>query len=134
MAFRPDFVRHRWENRAWATMRTRFWMPGTRPDSNAFSRLWWIAELTRDGDSCDLTRRVLARQSLANSIFVRNFSFYRPAVGAFAFVLEYASAEVLEAVARRFNAVLSTNTLEGQSTEKLAELLKDIRQEVDHEP
>ncbi|HMI91187.1 MAG TPA: DUF6339 family protein, partial [Polyangiales bacterium] len=75
---RPDLVRHRWENRSWASMRARFWSAGTRPDSNVFCRLWWIAELSRDGDDYGLTELVLARPALATSLFVRNISNYQP--------------------------------------------------------
>src|SRR5450432_3296260 len=70
----PELVRHRWEDRSWATTRTRYWNLGTRPDSNAFYRLWWIAELTRDGDSYALTESVFDRQPLATQIFIRHFS------------------------------------------------------------
>ena len=128
---RPQFVRHRWENRSWATTRTRYWRPGTRPDSNAFSRLWWIAELTRDGEDYELTDRVLRRNTLATALFVRQFSFYRPAVEAFESIMGDAPADEIEAVARRFNAVLSTIVLEGQSSEELEEWLRRIRGEME---
>lgn len=128
---RPEFVRHRWEMRSWSTMRTRFWRPGTRPDSNAIGRLWWIAELSREGDSYELTARALARQPIATSIFVRQFSSYRPAVEAFVTVMEDAVSDEIEAVVRRFNALLSTIVLEGQTVEELVEWLGRIRGELD---
>ena len=127
---RPDWVRHRWELRSFTTMRARFWRPGTRPDSNAYSRLWWIAELTREGDSYDLTERVLTRQPLATPLFVRQFSYYRPAVEAFVDILEHAPADEIEAVVRQFNALLSTVVLEGQERDGLRQWLKRIRAEV----
>jgi hypothetical protein len=124
---RPDFVRHRWENRSWPTMRSRFWLPGTRPDSNAIARLWWIAELTRDGEDYDLTERVLARQSLANNLFVRDLASYRPAVEAFVAVLGDAPSDLLESAVRAFTRRLSTVVLEGQDAVALAALLQEIR-------
>lgn len=124
---RPHFVRHRWELRTWGQMRRRFWRPGTRPDSNAFSRLWWIAELTQDGGSYALTERVFARQPLATQLFVRDFSHYRPAVTALVDVLGDASSDEIEAVARQFSAFLSTVVLEAQTAESLRGWLQEIR-------
>jgi hypothetical protein len=127
---RPQFVRHRWENRSWATTRTRYWRPGTRPDSNAFSRLWWIAELTCEGSNYDLTSQILSRQPLATAIFVRQFSSYRPATEAFVSIMEFAPPDEIESVARHFNALLSTVVLESQDKEELEEWLRRIRKEI----
>ncbi|MCA9605792.1 MAG: hypothetical protein KC619_09365 [Myxococcales bacterium] len=116
---RPDFVRHRWENRSWSTMRTRFWRPGTRPDSNALSRLWWIAELTRDGDDYSLTERVLSRQPLATALFVRDLSSHRPFTAAFVDAFETSQAQVIEVGARMINRRLSTTVVEGLGQDAL---------------
>jgi hypothetical protein len=124
---RPDFVRHRWENNSWATMRTRFLRLGTRPDSNAFARLWWIAELScRDGDYT-LTQRLLRRQPLATSIFVRSYAFYPEAVEACVEVLEKASAPIIERVSKEFYRTLSTLPLEGLSVAELIVLLRRLQ-------
>lgn len=123
----PELVRHRWEFRAWAPMRARFWRPGTRPDSNAIGRLWWIAELCRDGDDYALAERLLARQPVANAAFVRAFCGYRPALAAFADVVADAPADEVEAVARRFNALLSTVVVESQTRADLADWLRRLR-------
>lgn len=128
----PDLVRHRFEMRSWSTMRTRFWVPGTRPDSNTLSRLWWIAELTRDGDDYELTGRVFARQTLATNIFIREFSFYRPAVEAFVDVLGEAVPDDIERVVPRFRAALSTLILEGQSRDQLRGLLGKLLDQPNH--
>ena len=109
---RPDVVRHRWENVSWASMRARFLAPGTRPDSNAFSRWWWIAELSRDGEDYSLTRAVLRRQPLATAIFVRGLSYYRPAVAACAAALEELEAQVIERVMLDVSKLLATVPLE----------------------
>jgi hypothetical protein len=127
---RPDLVRHRWENRSWATMRRRFWSIGTRPDSNAFARLWWIAELTRDAASDDpyaLTRRVFARQPLATPIFIRSLSHHRPAVVALVDVLELAPPDVIERTLRAFNAALSLRVLEALDERELHALVTRLR-------
>ncbi|MCC7537325.1 MAG: hypothetical protein IT379_13975 [Deltaproteobacteria bacterium] len=127
IAFRPGFVRHRWENRSWATMRSRFWSPGTRPDSNAFGRLWWIAELTvgDDGDY-SLTDRVLRRQTLATSLFVRSLASWRPAVVAAVDVLEHESAEQIERCLVGFSRLAATVPLESMGEDDVRDHLERI--------
>lgn len=125
---RPDFIRHRWENSSWATMRSRFWSMGTRPDSNTLARLWWIAELTRVDGSFELTERVLRRQTLANAIFVRSLSGYLPAVRAAVEMLDSAPSEVVERVMLQLSRVLGTVPLESRSYEELVELIGAFRE------
>jgi len=127
VAHRPELVRHRWENRSWASTRARFWAPGTRPDSNAFSRLWWIAELTLDGDSYRLTEEVLERQQLATQLFVRQFSHHRPAVAAFVDVMGDATAEEIDRIARELNRSLSTLVLETMDRAEVERLIRELR-------
>lgn len=124
---RPDVVRHRWENLSWATMRSRFWSMGTRPTSTMFGRLWWIAELTRDRDSYELTERVFGRQALATQIFVRSWSQYRSAVDAFADVFQDAAGDEVEHGARTLTRRLATVPLEGLSRTELVEFLRKVR-------
>lgn len=127
IAFRPGFVRHRWENRSWATMRSRFWSLGTRPDSNAFGRLWWIAELTV-GDEGDysLTDRVLRRQTLATSLFVRSLASWRPAVAAAVDVLERESAEQIERCLVGLSRLAATVPLESMDEDDVRDHLERI--------
>lgn len=124
----PEFVRHRYENNSWSTMRSRFWSMGTRPDSNTLFRLWWIAELSRDGADYELTRRILTRQTLTNAIFVRNLSWYAPAVRAVAETLEHESREVIESVMLEFTRLLGTAPLEGMSHPQLVDVLGALRE------
>jgi len=119
---RPQFVRHRWENPTFALARSRFWGFGTRPDSNTFSRLWWIAELTREGRDYSLTERVLAHQSLANLIFTRSFCEHRPCVEACVEVFEPLTPEAMERAARDLHHGLSTRVLETLTTADVVEL------------
>lgn len=128
---RPDLVRHRWENRVWTTMRRRFWNPGTRPDSHAFARLWWIAELTRRDDDFALTLRVLERPALANNFFTRELSAYPPLLEAYLDVLQYAPAPTIEATLRALTRRLSTLLLESLTTDDLRTLLGTIRKRID---
>lgn len=132
---RPDFVRHRWAFATHATTLPRYWQLGTRPNSNAFARLWWIAELTVDDEdgSYRRTKIALSRQPLATAIFVRSFSHYKPAVNACLDVLRDAPAELIAATLRRVTTVLTTTVVEGRSTRELAELIVQIRQSVEDE-
>lgn len=121
----PELVRHRWEVQSWPTTRSRYWSLGTRHDSNAFSRLWWISEVTRDGDSYQLTEEVLAKQQLAIQIFVRKFSSYRPSVAAFVQVMRDPTLDV-ERVAKELNGRLSTLVLESLGEEELRALIQEL--------
>lgn len=127
---RPELVRHRFELRSISTMRTRFWSPGTRPDSNTFARLWWVAELSREGTDYWLTSRALASQSLANAIFVRTLSSYRPAVKACVQVLADAPADIVEETIRRLSRALATRPLEAHTHDELVALLVELEQGV----
>ena len=123
---RPDFVRHRWENKSWATMRTRFLRPGTRPDSNALGRLWWMAELTRADSDYSLTARMLKSQSLANAIFVRSLSYYQPAVVALVDTLENRGADEVERTMVRLTRWLGVTPLEGLSSEDISRRVRSF--------
>lgn len=125
---RPEFIRHRWEFQSWTTMRDRFWRSGTRHDSNSFSRLWWIAELTHEGEDYSLTERALRTQALAIGVFIRRFAHYPPALRACVSVLEDAPQQVVELCLRRFNARLALYPLEGRSE---AELIEDLAELAD---
>lgn len=122
----PGFVRHRWRNESWTTMRDRFWKAGMRHDCNAFSRLWWIAELTTiDGDT-SLTERAFSTQSVAIGVFIRNFAHYRPAARACIEALAEQPGPIVESVLRRFNAYLSTVPLEGCDVGHLRARLEEL--------
>lgn len=124
---RPDFVRHRWEVAAWATTRTRYWSLGTRHDSNVFSRLWWIAELTRDGGDYALTERAFGRQAIAIQIFIRRYSWSRAAVAALLDELDDASPRVIERVTRDLVGALGTLVLEAIEPSRLRDLVRELR-------
>ena len=92
----PRLVRHRWEFRSLSSMRSRFWAPGCRHDSNAFSRWWWGAELTRDGDDYSLTSKVFARSALSTHLLNRKIADYRPALVAIVEELAPCTGPVIE--------------------------------------
>jgi hypothetical protein len=124
---RPDLVRHRWENLSWATTKTRFWSTGTRHTSNAFARLWWIAEITRAGASYALTEKVLVSPRLATQVFVRTWSQHRPAVAGFVEAMEDAAADEIERATREFSRHLAVVPLEGLDADDVAGIVATIR-------
>ena len=128
---RPDFVRHRWEFATRATTLPRYWQLGTRPNSNVFARLWWIAELSAVNGDYGRTRKLLERRSLAQALFVRSFSRYEPAVVACYDGLADADGAVIEETLRRMNNRLSTIVVEGQSYDALLVLVEGLRAEVE---
>lgn len=119
----PEFIRGRWsveEN----TFPSRFWSPGTRPDSNYYSRLWWIAELTAGVDlEYDRTRKVLRSQALANAIFVRSLCHYFPAVKACIDVLADEPGDTVHRVVREFFRELALLPREALTEKDIAEIL-----------
>lgn len=123
---RPDYVRFRWGTEDFESTRRRYWSMGTRPDSNAFARLWWIAELTELAGDYALTRRVLENTNLANVMFVRSFSRYRPAVKAFVEVMGEKGAGEIGRVAKQLHTALSTMPLEGMGEAELVELIEEL--------
>lgn len=70
----PEFVRYRWDSK----MGEKFLKGGEDIYSNALHRLWWMAEISRDGTDYDRTEQMLSMQELANDIADRWFARYRP--------------------------------------------------------
>ncbi|MYL16166.1 hypothetical protein GLW36_05820 [Halorubrum terrestre] len=139
--WRPDFVRHRWpysaSERTYSSMREKFLGGGTDIYSNAFGRLWWMAELSYDeerSDPYELTRRVVRFQMLANRLFDPQFARYRPAVIAFGeVILEESEAEEVSSVSKlvqhsnaRFNQALSSIQLESRDKDDLRGIVQSV--------
>lgn len=149
--WRPDFVRFRWPyddtQRTESSMREKFFGGGSEIYTNAFGRLWWMAELTHRADAedpYDITRRALSVQSLANRLFDPAFHRYEPAVQAFAEVLldravedesVDAAADLVNDANVRFNQVLSSVQLETQGTDALCAVVSGIVEDLkrDHQ-
>lgn len=139
--WRPDFVRHRWPystgDRTYSSMREKFLGGGTDIYSNAFGRLWWMAELSYDKDESDpyeITRRVVKIQTLANRLFDPQFARYRPAVIAFGEVMleEREAGEVsrfsdlVQHSNVRFNQALSSIQLESRDKGDLQQIVRNV--------
>jgi len=98
-----------------------------RHNSNMFSRLWWIAELSRDGDDYTLTDRIFSRQSLAIQIFIRRYAWHRDAVAALVEVLDDAPPRVVEHVTRDLVGSLGTVVLESLDGAALRAMVAQLR-------
>jgi len=133
----PDFVRYRWPYQTEAAMREKFLKAGSDIYSNALHRLWWISELTYDGDGEDrdysLTEEVLSNQTLANKIFDRWFARHKPAAVACAEILLDADANsaVIEETTLRFREALTKVQLEGMSEEQIRTMIAEILADVE---
>ncbi|QGN05853.1 hypothetical protein Hrd1104_00135 [Halorhabdus sp. CBA1104] len=133
----PEFVRHRWPPDA--TQRTRQSMKekflGRHRDvySNAFHRLWWIAELTHNSNLDDEYRRTveaLETQRLANTIFDRDFHRSPEVVQACVEALAGESNDVIEQVTYRINHGFSAVSLEAMSQTEIQDRVETIRDEI----
>jgi hypothetical protein len=133
----PDFVRCRWpysddsSERTFNSAREKFLRPASDLYGNALVRLWWMAELTRDGDNYSLTRVALEHQELANDVFDRGYARYPPAVRATVDELRDASSSVVSDTTTKLNHALSTIRLESLSESELREMVRDIRTKVE---
>lgn len=129
----PEFVRHRWPydtgDRTFTSMREKFLGGGSDIYSNAFGRIWWMAELAYDEEAKDpyhLTREILKYQFLANRLLDPAFARYQPAVIAFGERLLNEHSEVIRHANRRFNQALSVIQLESRDTDELREIVSDV--------
>ncbi|RLM53742.1 hypothetical protein DVK02_12930 [Halobellus sp. Atlit-31R] len=122
----PQFVRHRWEYRSEEAMREKFLGAGSDLYSNAIHRLWWIAELTSDGEDYSLTETTFSNQTMVNKVFDRWFARYRPAVVAICDELADEPSWVIDETTRRFNHALTNVQLEALSESDAREIVTQI--------
>ena len=96
----------------------------------AFSRLWWAAELTRDDDgSYEFTEEYLSLpgfQDINEAVQGRAFCQYRPALKAFIDVVGNEKEKVIRQVAKDWSYLLTTLVLEGMDEVQLKESLQEI--------
>lgn len=136
----PDFVRYRWpypdpsSNRSFDSARNKYLKDARDLYDHALVRLWWIAELTRDGDDYSLTRAALKKQELANDVFDRGYARYPPAVRATVDELKDANSSVVSTTTTKLNHALSTIRLESLSESDLREMVRMIRAKVEGRP
>lgn len=126
----PHFVRHRWQYNSEEAMREKFLGAGSDLYSNAIHRLWWIAELTHDGDDYSLTHAVFDNQTMVNKVFDRWFARYRPAVVAICDELSDEPSWVIDEVTRKFNHALTNIQLEALDESEARLLVQQIVEDV----
>ena len=125
-----EFVLHRWQFNSEAAMREKFLGAGSDLYSNAIHRLWWIAELTHDGDDYSLTDAVLANQTMVNKVFDRWFARYRPAVVAMCDELSDEPSWVIDETTRKFNHALTNIQLEALNEDEARHMIRQIVDDV----
>lgn len=126
----PEFVRHRWGYSSRGEMRRRF-VGSNRWNSNTFSRLWWAAELTYDDSrGYELTRKAFTSQHVARSAFERLFGHHHDTATVFIEVFHGDPQEVVETAVKRFNRRLTTVRVEAIDSDRIEQLLREIRTEV----
>lgn len=132
VVFRPDFVRYRWEFNNYSFMKKRFLGSVNSWDSNTFSRLWWGAELTQNGEhrSYKTTKELFEKQTLARALLTRQYSWYKPLNSAFVAILKGEKETVYEEVAKRLNKTLATVKLETLDKDQLGFMIGKIKKEV----
>jgi hypothetical protein len=101
---------HRWNNNGDVTL-YRYNGDFKR---NALARLWWFAEMARNGPSYEEVARVLRDPSTAQYAMELRYSMYRPAVIAFGRTAANLQLgfEAMKALSRKINAYLSLRSLE----------------------
>lgn len=123
----PRAVRWRWQATSFTQARSRFWRAGTRPDSNAFSRWWWIAEQTRHGADYSLTVRLFANSSLTTQLFIRELAWVPAFVSASITVLEGDDGQLVERTMKKAQRALGTVAAEAMSHDELVDLMKSLK-------
>lgn len=110
--FGRDYVRHRWPG-AGPTGITQFRFTGTHL-RNGISRLWWCAELSRNGRDYEPVALALRGVRVAQFALELRYSWYRPSVIAFARLCsERKLSDVqMQSLSVRVNAYLGTRPVE----------------------
>lgn len=124
----PDYVRFRWGKNPG---RNRF-MGRTRPQRNAFARLWWLAEITYDKEKgYALTEKMFkTSQDIPASIFGRGYGKYSPAAKALANIAEFTEEDVTSKLAQETGKMLNKKSalyvLDSMSYTEISHLLTEI--------
>ncbi|MGV0646750.1 DUF6339 family protein [Mycolicibacterium sp. XJ2546] len=109
--FAPEYVRWRWGPPGGsidpdkAAKTERFVGPDYK---HALARLWWMAELFRDGPDYTPVMTALKNQDIPNNLFRMDIAHHRPTVLAATRVLESRSGREANALAKAVNAAAGT--------------------------
>lgn len=132
----PELVRYRWGHVS--NLREKFLEGGEDIYSNAIHRLWWIAEITHEGDNYSRTEAIFEMQELANDVSDRWFARYRPITHACVDVLqkseidefEPSNSKIVSKTTTRLREKLTVVCAEGLDYPKAVELVTEIRDDV----
>jgi len=105
----PSYVRWRFPGREGSTSSKRF-IGGDR--DNALSRLWWGAELTRNGADYGQVQRAFQRQDIANTWFALDAFHNRAAALAAMRMLPRLSSKAINRLSNALNHFLTTIMLD----------------------
>lgn len=131
IGWRPDFVRFRWPykggNRTKKSMTEKFL--GSTQDlyTNAFSRLWFMAEFSRDGSDYTVTEDILNEAYKSNRIFDR-MDLRRSRTGRILSKIASAEsdADIVENTAKTVSHQWSVTSEENLSDKQLESLIGDL--------
>ncbi len=115
----PEYVRYRWGGSG-AVSKERF-LGGIK--RNAFARLWWAAEIMKNGDDYSEIAPCFKSQDLYEAVFGRSFSKFPSAARAFVRAVKDQERNIVRAVAKDFNFMLSTFVLEDLPDEQINDLV-----------
>lgn len=124
----PDYVAWRWKPSGKLSTRSRERFCGDRV-RQTFARLWWAAELTRDGDDYTLTACLLnlpGFQDVYEAIFGRTFGNFRPAMAVFISVVDGKKEKFIRDFTKQLGYALTTSTLETMTEDRLQELMTNL--------
>ncbi len=132
----PELVRCRWGHVS--NVREKFLKGGEDIYSNAIHRLWWIAEITRNGDDYSRTEEIFEMQELANDVADRWFARHQPITYACVDMLkksriddlEPSNSKIVSKTTTRLREKLTVVCAEGLDYPKAVELVTEIRDEV----
>jgi hypothetical protein len=114
IAARPDYVVWRWAGYEAGEEEPAGIDRFAGPDyKHAFARLWWMAEVFRDGDNYSPAAKALLNQDIVNNLFRMDIAHHRPTVLAAVGVLFPQEGEALggreaNALAKAANAAATT--------------------------
>ncbi len=135
IAWRPDYVRHRWSLKRSSTtltsLREKFTNSTRDLYAPAFGRLWFMADFTMTDGSYQTTEKILSRQYSANRLFDRTDLRQRPVIRAISRVAydldddEFIdNSEVFEAVAKAISHELTTISAESVGADGMEQLVR----------
>ncbi len=129
----PDFVAWRWRPSGAESTRSPARFTGDRV-RQTYAKLWWVAELTREGDDDALTNQLFALpgfQDVYEAIFGRAIANYRPAVEAFLVTVAGRSEHFIREFSRQLGYIFPLSLLETMSEEELVPFMKQLAADMD---